>query len=370
MRVGEAANHVLRRCVPSSPTKWSVAVAAITLLMAACGWAEPAPAQASVIRLEKGISFTGYSANSYSGAGPRSSLRQLRDTGATFVMILVTMYQDNVDSTAITRTSSRTPTDESLAGIIRYAHRIGMRVMLKPQLDLLHDDKHCRSQIGIHFSRTEWRRWFSSYQEDITHYAALANRTDCEQYSVGCELDNTVNQGRLWRRTIARVRTVYHGIVTYAADLYMDSPTDRLNVQWWDAVDVMGFDMYPMLTSSSHPSVSGLVSGWLPYYAALGSLHTRWHRPVIFTETGVRSVAGGSQAPWDSERTAGIDLKGQTRWYEALFKTIAAHRWVRGLFIWQWSTSPTAGGVSDSSYSPHLKPAEGVLRRWFARAIP
>ena len=54
----------------------------------------------------------------------------------TLIEVAVTAYQDHYDSTAIDYTSPHTPTDADLVHVITLAHDMGLRVMLKPHLDL------------------------------------------------------------------------------------------------------------------------------------------------------------------------------------------------------------------------------------------
>jgi len=352
------AGRLARTCV--------AAVAVAVLAAVALAFLMAVPARAVAGTVEKGVSFTGYWNDSYTGSGPRAALRQLHATGATWVMILVTVYQNDIGSTTITCSGAATPTDASLESIISYAHRIGLKVMLKPQLDLTDDPSHCRSQIGSGFSDGDWATWFASYDETITHYARLASAAKCQQFSVGCELDSTVAHVAAWRRTIADVRAVYHGKLTYAADPIFVGPQV---VTWWKALDLIGIDAYPTLSTRLHPTVAQLLAGWRPFYAQLAKLHTRFHKPVIFTEIGVRSLVGAARAPWDWECTGAVDLTGQSRWYRAALQSLSARDWMAGLFFWQWSTYPTVGGSHDTGYTPHNKPAATILHAWFAHDL-
>ncbi len=344
----------------------SAAVAALLVTGVLLGLSAVPAAHAATSGVEKGVSYTGYWSTSYDGSAARTSLRELRATGATWAMVLVTVYQDDVDSTTISRTEPNTPTDPSLTSIIAYAHKIGLKVMLKPQLDLLNDPSHWRGQIGPDFTDADWTAWFASYDEQIVHYAQLATDTGCQQFSVGCELDSTVGHEAAWRQVIADVRAVYKGKLTYADDQISSDPGA---VAWWDAVDLIGQDAYPTLTTRLHPTVAQLATGWAHYYRLLLRLHRRFDKPVIFTEIGVRSVVGAARAPWDWQSSGKVDLVGQQRWYQAALKTFAARSWMKGLFIWQWYTDPTVGGHHDDSYTPHGKPAEAVLRLWYKQRL-
>jgi hypothetical protein len=341
-------------------------IVALLVCLALLGLAAAAPAQAATKGVEKGVSFTGYWSDSYLGSAPRASLRALRATGATWAMVLVTVYQNDIDATTISRTGQETPTDASLRSIIAYAHGLGLKVMLKPQLDLLRDPSHWRGQIGPHFTGAAWAAWFASYQEQIVHYATLAAGAHCEQFSVGCELDSTVGHEAAWRQIVAAVRAVYPGKVTYADD---EIASDPRAVAWWDAVDLIGQDAYPTLSDRLHPTVAQLEAGWRSYYRPLLRLQRRFDKPVIFTEIGARSIVGAARAPWDWQVSGKVDLVGQARWYRAALAAFAARPWMKGLFFWQWYPDPTVGGLRDGSYTPHGKPAEVVLRAWFAHRL-
>ncbi len=346
-------------------------VAAATLIGLFAGlallWLAAAPAAHAATRgVEKGVSFTGYWNDSYVGGAPRASLRHLRATGADWAMVLVTVYQDDAESTSISRTEPNTPTDASLESIIAYAHRIGLKVMLKPQLDLLNDPSHWRGQIGLDFTDDQWTAWFASYDEQIVHYATLAAATGCEQFSVGCELDSSVGHEAAWRQVIADVRAVYAGKLTYADDQITTAPGA---VTWWDAVDLIGQDAYPTLSSHLHPTVAQLEAGWSRYDRLLLRLHRRVGKPVIFTEIGIRSIAGAARAPWDWQVSGTTDLTGQARWYQAALTTFARRDWLTGMFWWQWATDPTVGGRHDDSYTPYGKPAGVILHTWYAHRL-
>ena len=358
---------VVRR-PPQAPAAAALAFATIALLtVLALLWLAAAPAAHAATRgVKKGVSFTGYWNDSYVGSAPHASLRALRATGANWVMVLVTVYQDDIEATTISRTEPNTPIDASLRSIIGYAHHIGLKVMLKPQLDLLNDPTHWRGQIGPDFTDAEWTAWFASYDEQIVHYAQLAAATHCEQFSVGCELDSTVGHEAAWRQVIADVRAVYHGRITYADDQITTAPHA---VAWWDAVDLIGQDAYPTLSTRLHPTVAQLETGWAHYDRLLLRLQRRFDKPVIFTEIGVRSIVGAAQAPWDWQVSGKVDLVGQARWYQAALKSFAARAWLKGLFFWQWYPDPTVGGRKDGSYTPRGKPAEVVLRSWFKHRL-
>jgi hypothetical protein len=313
-------------------------------------------------QFQKGVSFTGYYRTAYSGWLAEESLKNLKKTNAQWISILVTAYQDNVSSTYIDRDSAYTPNDESIIDIISYAHQLGLKVMLKPHVDLLNDPNRWRGQIGQNFNEAAWQQWFSSYREFILHYAQLAAQAGVEQFCIGCELDGTVSRSQDWRQIIAEIRQVFSGLLVYADDQVERNPDA---VTFWDALDLIGQDLYPKLTSKISPSVSDLCYGWSQLLFKIKALSEKWGKPVLVTEIGYRSVRGAAQNPWDWQKEGPVDLVVQRKCYEAALRMVAGRAYLAGMFWWQWLPDPSIGGPNDTSYTPYGKPAERVLRLRF-----
>ncbi len=311
---------------------------------------------------QKGVAFTGYSRSAYEGEDVFRSLDELQATNATWVSLLVTGYQETIHSTAVSIDGTLTPTGTSLEDFIAYARQKGLKVLLKPHVDCL--DSRWRGEIGLAFTPADWTAWFSAYKGFILHYAQIAARTDCELFSVGCELNQTVGHSAEWRDIITDVRTAFDGPLIYADDQAESRPDA---IDWWDALDYIGQDAYPTLSPKEDPSVDDLVQGWLAYRAKLEALSVNWDKPLILTEIGYRSIRGGTVNPWDWEKEGPVDLDIQRKAYEAAFRMLADQSWLAGIFWWQWMPDPQHGGPTDTGYSPHGKPAEIVLRSWFTK---
>jgi hypothetical protein len=317
-------------------------------------------------QFQKGIAFTGYSKDAYSGWLAKQSLKNLKKTNARWVSLLVTGYQDNVNSTYIDCNSAYTPTDDSIIQIITYAHQLGLKVMLKPHVDLLNAPNPWRGQIGQSFNEAAWQQWFNSYRQFILHYAQMAAQTGVEQFCIGCELDGTVRRVQDWRQVIAEIREIYSGPLVYADDQLESNPEA---VSFWDALDLIGQDLYPTLTTKINPSVSDLGYGWRRLLLKIKALSEKWGKPVLITEIGYRSVRGGAQNPWDWQKTGPVDLVVQRKCYEAALRMVAGQIYIAGMFWWQWFPDPAIGGPNDTSYTPYGKPAERVLRLRFLLPI-
>jgi len=289
------------------------------------------------------------------------SLAHLTETAANWIGLIVTCYQDNLESTQISANES-TPSDEDLIHVIGQAHALGLKVMLKPHLDLANDPTHWRGEIGqAYATEAQWAEWFASYRAFIEHYADLAAAHGADQFCVGCELEGTTQREAEWRAVVAGIRSRYAGPLIYAGN----HSGEETGMTWWDAVDLIGVDAYYPLSTAADPSLDDLKSAWQPIVASLGSLAAKWQKPLILTEIGYRSIDGTAMHPWDWQIQGEVDLQEQEDCYLAALESVYEQPWLGGIYWWSWSPDPLEGGPEDDGYSPHDKPAEDVLRRWY-----
>ena len=181
------------------------------------------------------------------------SLRRLAKTGANYIALVITEYQDYASSTKIAPIYENYPKSkyytyktESIEGIkkiVNEAHNLKLKVMMKPHIDLSkepHYESKWRGNIGEFRSENEWNEWFKSYEEMILKYAKLSEELKVEMLSVSCELIAVSHREQNWRDIIAKIRKVYNGLLTDSAN----HSGEEMNKKWWDAVDIIGVDAY------------------------------------------------------------------------------------------------------------------------------
>jgi uncharacterized protein (TIGR03437 family) len=314
-----------------------------------------------------GIVHVSWQPNEYTNAAGAPSREALAATHANWASVLVTWYQSNTGSTTIAANNT-TPSDNALVQAIQELHNKGLKVMLKPHVDLSQDPSHWRGQIDPQ----DKDAWFASYTPFIVKYAQMAETQQVEGLCIGTELvmmSGSVNQAR-WYAVIDAIRGVYHGLLTYAANATW-AADEFTSVSFWDRLDLIGLDGYFPLTHQSDPSLAQLVAAWhsnwqgLDIVAAVENLHNAHpEKPVIFTEIGYRSFAGTNIAPYSYTDTTGpADLTEQRNCYDAFYTVWSQQAsWVKGVFWWAWSVNPP--GPNDIDYNPRGKPAEDVLRNW------
>ncbi|MEE9500124.1 MAG: hypothetical protein V3V42_02400, partial [Candidatus Omnitrophota bacterium] len=148
---------------------------------------------------QKGMCYTTWNKTAYGTAGSDKSLEKLSGLNVGWVAILATWYQDDCFSTKIFPTG-KTPSDESVKRAIMKAHSLGMKVMLKPHLDILSTDYGSwRGEIAS-VKESDWQVWFESYRNFMLHYAKIAEETDVEILCIGTELTSaTATNTDMWR---------------------------------------------------------------------------------------------------------------------------------------------------------------------------
>lgn len=313
---------------------------------------------------QEGIAYVSWWHGQYESDASDQSLAKLEDTGAEWISLLVTWYQENITATEILSDTDRTPTDADLMHAISTAHSLGLNVMLKPHLDLSNDPGHWRGEIGEAFTSTvEWDAWFASYQNFINYYAQMAQDTSVEQFCVGTELEGTIAEEARWREIISGtggVTSIFTGPLVYAANW-----TYTNTVMFWDALDYIGIDAYYTVAMTTTATVSDMKLGWTEPVSFLQGLSEEWDKPIIFTEIGYRSIDGAGMAPWDYGANQPLDMQEQADLYQAFFEVVFPQPWLHGVFLWSWDTNPMQGGKCSRDYTPVDKPAEDVLRFFY-----
>jgi hypothetical protein len=301
----------------------------------------------------KGMSYVGWSQYAYSSTDSNTSLANAKNAGCEWVAINVWWFQDTATSTVIapdyTRYSVR---PQSVKVAVDRCHQLGMKVMLKPMLDI---------KTG------EWRAnivpstaWFNAYHGFLNYWADFAEANNCEMLCIGCEFENTSSWATQWRSVASDVRTHFSGPITYAVNHGGENA-----ISWWDALDYIGIDAYYSLTDSNSSNLAQLTTAWTNRANSIETWrNNNWpDMNILFTEVGYGSYDGANRWPWAVYDTLALDLNEQNDCYKALLSVCKNRPWWKGAFWWAWETNPNYGGLSDKNLSPQRKPAETVTLR-------
>ncbi len=312
---------------------------------------------------QRGLSFSAWSGDAFSSSESDESLKLLAETNTEWVAICFSWAQSNTTSYDIHLDPDRTPTTESVRHSIEVAHGLGLKVMLKPMVDTLEEEK-------TQGYPTVWRGeiqpsddWFESYSEFINGFADFAEQNDVELFCVGCEFKSTIQEKEKWEMIISGVREHYSGPITYAADW-----TSYQDIEWWNSVDYVGIDAYfPLSIFNYDPSFEELKNAWNNYANEIEEWLSSVKKPVIFTEIGYRSGDGTNIAPSNYWLDMPVDLQEQMDCYKAAFQTLWNRSWFYGFYWWTWIYDPAQGGINDSYHTPQNKPTQELITQWYSQ---
>lgn len=333
-----------------------VAMAAVLLAVSAVVadshsvWSEWARAETDTN--QRGFALPTWQENGYDGHDVEQSLSEIKALGATWVQFTPTWYQPAPNSSEITRTS-KSVSDAGQERAITLAHQLGLKVLLKPHLNL--------PVYGSNKIRPDDRvAWFTAYTAFITHYASMAQRLGAEQFAVATELSSMTDDRTGWLQVIHAVREQYDGVVTYAAG------PDWERVPFWDALDLIGIHAYAPLSATPTTDVQALQRAAESYVDRLAALSAKYDRRIVFTEAGFTSQRGTTTNPSSWRISTIPDQAEQAAGYEALLRTFNDQPWLGGLYWWVWITPPYTQ-AEPLDFSPKGKAAEEVIRRWWMR---
>lgn len=339
---------------------------------------------ASSVGFIKGFSwgFPGLS-GTYATPAAADSMDRLVETNAEWICIsfLVSMPSKETPELHWNDDLDFTMRDDELAHAIQMARERNLKVILKPMVQCR--DGAWRATIKFLDEQGEddseaWRRWWLQYQQMLVHYGELAERTDCDIYCLGCEMNSAEWFESNWRESIAAVREVYSGKLMYNIN---HSREDE--IEWWDALDIIGVSAYYPIGRKSaswfnyrseyefDSSLEGMKERLEEKKAELAALSEKHGKPILFSEIGVCSAHNTVDAPWTHERDTSqiYDGEEQARFYQANLEVFWDEPWFLGYTWWQWPSKlhERSAAAEDIGFCIYGKPAEELVKVWYSR---
>lgn len=248
-------------------------------------------------------------------------------------------------------------------GVKQYARILqkkGIKIMMKPQLWVRRGE-----YTGFITMDTEdnWKILEDSYEKFILMYAKVAQDVKADILCIGTELEKFVaNRPKYWAKLILKIRKVYKGKLTYAANW-----DEFKRVAFWSQLDYIGVDAYFPLTDKKTPTVQEFEDGWILHKKEIKKIQSQFKKPILFTEYGYRSIDFTGKEPWDSKRVSGaINLEAQVNGLQAIYNQFWKEDWFAGGFVWKWfHRHDRVGGENNNRFTPQNKPAEKLMRSLF-----
>lgn len=280
------------------------------------------------------------------------SMSEMTKIGVNWTAIAFQGLQSHPQSTDIQFNEAPMVSDDEVLGAIDLAHRLGLKVCLKPVVNCADGTWRAYIDFADDASAGEpsWQVWFASYERFIIHYAQMAQASGCEMFCVGCEMVSSDRRESEWRALIERVREVYHGPITYNCNHHQEE-----KVGWWDAVDIVS-------TSAYYPE-----SEWEERVPFLRKFATNVGKPFFFMEVGCPNRKGSAMQPYDWAHRGEIDMEEQARFYQVMFHSMKDEPWFYGFILWDWPAKLYAreDAIADDDYCIYGKPAEAVVRDFY-----
>lgn len=244
---------------------------------------------------------------------------------------------------------------------IQLLHQNGIGVMLKPQIWIWKGEFTGNLTMK---TEEEWKILETSYKNFIITYAELAEETKVELFCIGTELAQFVqNRPEFWFKLIKEIRVIYKGKLTYAAnwDEYTKTP-------FWEQLDYIGVDAYFPLSEEQSPSLENLKMGWQKWKTEMYKISEAHKKPILFTEYGYRSMDFTAKKPWLVDRNdENVNLEAQVIATKAIIEEFWSQDWFAGGYVWKWFIDhKQSGGINDNRFTPQNKPAEKIIKQYYA----
>ncbi|NLE08919.1 MAG: hypothetical protein GX631_06670 [Dehalococcoidales bacterium] len=240
--------------------------------------------------------------------------------------------------------------DDELKKLIRDVRAAGFKVYLVPHITPANWGPETAAGKPL-LIPDDINVFIENYKVMIAHYAQIAEETGVELLGLGCENDSLtieeqnwypgVDLTEKWYEIIEVARSHYSGKLTYSAaagDIDYSAPT---YVQFWDALDYIGFEWYLPVTDRTDITIPELIDAARDAIEKLAEpLYEQYKKPLLFTEVGFEAKPYAWTRSYEgSSNDRLFDRMAAAVCYEYLFQAIEEYEFFNGMFIWSWAPS-------------------------------
>ncbi len=290
-------------------------------------------------------------------------VKPVKEVNANYAALIPYGFIENIDNPVLHFNDNRQWFGEREKGIRQYAtafRKEGIKLMIKPQIWISHGQ-----YTGLLKMQTEkdWQTLEQSYENFILMFAKTAQAINADVFCIGTELEKFVTiRPFFWQTLIVKVRKVFKGKITYAANW-----DEYQKVIFWNQLDFIGVNAYFPVSDKKTPSVSDFQLGWKSHKNRIRKIYNLYKKPILFTEFGYRSVDFTGKKPWDSTRIlSSVNLEAQRNGLQAIYNEFWKENWFAGGFLWKWfHKHNSVGGLENNRFTPQNKPSEQVLKELY-----
>lgn len=315
---------------------------------------------------------------------------ELKTTNADWVAFIpeMTLHRSSLAFLPEEETNLWGKTTEATIQGIQLAKQAGLKVFLKPHIVLGKQQAISRRQSNAKFMNTtptsskdktrgaawrgelslkkekDWQTLETNYEAYILKLAKVAAILEVDLFSVGTELKQfALQRPTFWKQLIYKVRQVYAGPLTYAANW-----DEYQKISFWKNLDYIGVDTYFPISKMKTPTIKKTLKNWKSIQRQLSKISKKNDRKILLTEFGYRNISYAGKHPWTHNKGESLPTNNQAQvnLYEAFFQTFWKKSWIAGGFSWKWFAYPPYGNGTDTSFSVQGKPALKVLQKWYS----
>lgn len=315
-----------------------------------------------------------------------ASLAQLAEAGANSFSLRVYAYQSEDGPSTPGGFHAKgifsSESDLELASAAAAGHALGLSHMLQPYLLATPWGNVTASQSLNSAERIE--QFFGGLTPYTEHYALLAELIGSDLFAPGTGLSNTTQSpqddpnptamamGDLkeagWREQLAGAKQIFHGLVTYVSS----SNSEGGRIEFGDAMDVTAIELFtsldPSIDGRQAPVTKQLIARLSSQLGKCIESATANGQQLLIASVGYASTDGAWRAPHLARGETSAE--SQELLYQALMHAVRSRQEksdnaICGLYIWNWSSFPSAGGLADRGYTPQNKPAQAHLPELF-----
>jgi len=311
----------------------------------------------------KGFNFAHEGYRIYNGYGStlaKESLQQLDIIGSNAIAIVPYSYMRDPEKPTYIPIIQSTGGENDQAVLFSHyeAKKMGMSTMLKPQIWV---GRSWPGDIKMN-SKKDWDTFFENYYRWTRHYAMLAEINGLDSYCIGVEFAKaTLAKEEEWRKLIKKLRGIYSGQLTYAANWGEEFE----NLTFWDELDFIGLNCYYPLSKGDNPSKRELAKAFDKVMHKIEIVCKKYKKQLVFTEIGFRSVERPWKNPHAKEDGRAFNDAHQKMCYEVVLESIKNKKWCNGILWWKWPSYMTYRGKNNKGFSPNAKQTEDIVEKYF-----
>jgi Glycoside Hydrolase Family 113 len=243
---------------------------------------------------------------------------------ADAVGIVWNFYSPGDSSNKIDPTAPKTLSASNVEILTKIAQSYKLRVEYRPEITVPSAPNTWQGRIYP----TNQAAWFTSYYKALLPYLKIAQQLGVPEFVSANEM-HKLNASPVWKLFFAKLRTVYHGVVSYTAwdEDYLPKAAHVLPVR------ALGTNMYRPLFLPSTATLTQVTAGWEKYFRQVPK--TVLYRTAI-DETGIAAKAGAYQHPGNLYQNSRDkrDEQVQVNWFLAACHTVL-HYHMRGVYFWK-----------------------------------